>query len=84
VETWIFGSWMTLVLSAIIIPSVAWLVKEVLAQRKELVAMDLKITSISTDCKRHQEWQLNMQKILNRVDKNMGRVCLALRIPEVD
>ena len=64
-----------MLLATVIIPSVAWLVKEVLSLRNKLVEHEVQIAAILKNCERHQEWQSELQKTISRVDNNVVRLC---------
>jgi hypothetical protein len=63
------------VLTVVVVPSGAWLVKEVLSLRNEMVKQQGEIAGIKENCLRHQAWQETLQRTLNRVDKNVVRLC---------
>ena len=81
---WLAGSWFTLSLSGILVPSVAWLVKEVLAQRNKLVELETRIAGIERECQKHLADTATISTLVHHIDKNMGRVCMALKIAETD
>lgn len=77
VETWI-----VLAVSAVIIPAVGWLLKEVLAHRDRLVELETRLEERDKNCERHQKWNGDLQRSLQRMDKNISRLCQHAGIPE--
>ena len=68
-------AWMLVLVSLILVPSVAWLVKEVLTLRKDMVRLMVRMDGRDKDCERHQEWNSALQKTLERTDRNVVRLC---------
>jgi len=68
-------AWAALIVGSIIIPTVGWLVREVLKLRNDLVAIQTKVAEISKDCDRHQKWSGALQESITRVDRNVVRLC---------
>jgi len=62
-------------LSAVIVPSVAWLVKEVLALRIKLVALETRVEAMSSNCLQHHRWQEEISSAVTRTDRNVARLC---------
>lgn len=72
--TWI--QWIVaLGVSGIALPTIAWLVKEVLSLRRDMVKLQTEWEKITSDCQRHQVWSEDRQKTLNRLDRNIVRLC---------
>lgn len=78
--------WIMLAVSGIVIPTVGWLVKEIVSLRKDFVGMqvrheerekavDLAIDGITANCTRHQKWGEDMSKTVGRMDRNIVRLC---------
>ena len=68
-------SWIMLAVSLVIIPSVAWLVREVLSLRGKMIEMETRQENMRENCTRHQIWNGEMQKTVSRMDKNIARLC---------
>jgi len=62
-------------ISAVVVPSVAWLVKEVLSLRVRIATLEAQIEDMQSDCSRHQAWQSEIQKTVGRTDRNVARLC---------
>lgn len=62
-------------LTIVIVPCIAWLIREVLSLRNCMVSQQTEIANIKENCRRHQMWQDEQQKTLARVDKNVVRIC---------
>jgi len=77
VETWIMFA-----LSAVIVPSVAWLIREVLALRGKMIELETRMAATDRQCERHQRWSDALQISLTRVDKNVARLCQASGVKE--
>jgi len=75
--TWqtVLLSLMPVLLSAVICPSVAWLIREVLSLRVRIATLEAQIEDMQTDCSRHQAWQSELQKTVGRTDRNVARLC---------
>ncbi len=74
-------------LGVIIVPTVGWLTRGVLALKKDLVNMQLELAKLQTrydererDCVRHQKWNEDTQKMLNRLDKNVAVLCSKMNV----
>lgn len=68
------------VMALVVVPSVAWLIKEVLALRNDMIKQQTEIANIKETCTRHQEWQSAQQKTLNRIDNNVVRICAKVEV----
>lgn len=64
-----------LAISVLVVPAVAWLVKEVLSLRRDLVVLQVHMTEIDRNCTRHQAWNECIQAMLSRLDRNIVRLC---------
>jgi hypothetical protein len=78
--------WALVGVSAIIIPSVGWLVKAVLTLKRDMLALQLELKNqcenwTSSQARRdleymrNQQWNQETQRTLERVDRNMVRLC---------
>jgi len=68
-------TWITLAVSVVIIPSIGWLVREVLAIRGKMIALEERMLAKDKDCDRHQKWAGEQQRAITRIDKNVARLC---------
>ena len=75
-------SWIMLAVSIVIIPSVAWLVREVLALRGKMIEIQTRQDTMRENCDRHQRWNGEMQKTVSRMDKNIARLCQQAGVAE--
>lgn len=75
-----------LAVSVIVVPTVGWLVKEVLSLRRDFVRIQTQaddrhealaeaMKKRDENCHRHQEWNEQNQRTLARLDRNIVRVC---------
>ncbi len=75
-------------ITAILVPSMAWLVKQVLCLRKDMVELQTQLTertqawvrafeSIQDNCGQHRLANEETQKDLRRMDGNIIRLCQA-------
>lgn len=65
----------TLVISGIVFPTVGWLVFEVLSLRRDMVRLQTEWVKITKDCERHQHWAEERGRTVNRLDRNIVRLC---------
>jgi len=72
----------TLAVSCVIVPSVAWLVKEVLALRGKMIELETRMDEQRKNCERHQQWNGALQSSINRMDKNIAKLCMKAGIAE--
>jgi hypothetical protein len=67
------------IVGLLIVASITWLVKEVLALRNDLTKLQtetqLQIKQITQNCARHQHWAEGIQKSMGRMDRNLIRLC---------
>jgi hypothetical protein len=67
------------IVGALIIASICWLAREVLALRNDLTKLqtqtDLQIKAITNNCARHQHWAESIQRDVRRMDRNLIRLC---------
>ncbi len=67
------------IIGLLIVSSICWLVKEVLALRNDVTKLqtetDIKIKQIQNNCARHQHWAEGLQKSMGRMDRNLIRLC---------
>ena len=78
-------SWLILVVSLIIVPSVAWLLKQVLDLRAKMIELETRLRMLDGEygqCARHQKWAGDLQHAINKIDKNIGRLCLKAGVEE--
>lgn len=68
-------SWILLAVSLVIVPSVGWLVREVLTLRGKMIEIQIRQDNMRENCDRHQIWNGEMQKTVSRMDKNIARLC---------
>jgi len=86
-ETWVtpsITSWAQVIFTIVVVPSVVWLVASILKLRLRIVSLEEKIAVINKNCVRHQESEKDIIRLLNRVNKNVGRLCITEGITEVD
>ena len=76
--------WIILAVSAVVIPSVAWLVKAVLDLKERMIRTEAWIALKADECQRHQQWAGTMQSDIKRIDKNISRLCQAAGVQESD
>lgn len=72
------------VLSVVVVPSISWLVKEVLDIRNHLVRTEEHLNNTDRRCEDHRLWTKEIQGGVNRIDKNVCRLCQQNGIEEVD
>jgi hypothetical protein len=71
-----------LAVSAVVIPSVAWLVNEVLALRVKIVEIETRMGDRDRTCDRHQIWNAEIQRSVHRMDLNIARLCQKAGVSE--
>jgi hypothetical protein len=76
-------AWILLGVSIVLVPSVTWLIREVLALRVKVTEIETRLAATDRECKRHQEWAGQLQACVVRVDKNVGRLCVHAGVAEV-
>ena len=74
--------WISLAVGAVLAPSVAWLVKEVLDLRGKMIQLGTRQTNMNRECDRHQRWSDQLQKSINRIERNVARLCQAMGVKE--
>ena len=67
--------WLQIIVTAIVIPSVAWLVKEVLSLRNKMVELETRFTMQAENCQRHLRWNEDTTNKLNTIATNIARPC---------
>jgi hypothetical protein len=77
-------SWVTLAIAALVVPSVAWLVREVLSLRGKMIELETRMDAKDRDCDRHQRQAVDVQRALSRIDRNVARLCQVSGITEGD
>lgn len=75
-------TWLVVIVSAIVIPSVGWLVREVLRMRLKLAELDVRLTGREAECQRHQKWAGTMQETLSRIERAVARLCQKAGVKE--
>jgi hypothetical protein len=75
-------AWITIAVGAVVVPSITWLIREVLALRGKMIELETRMSAKDKDCERHQNWQDALQRALTKIDKNISRLCQANNIPE--
>jgi hypothetical protein len=77
-------AWITLALGVVVVPSIAWLVREVLSLRGEMIKLQTCQKHTEKECLRHQIWAAGHQRILSSVAKNISRLCMKAGVDEID
>ena len=76
------------VLTAVVIPSVSWLAKKIITLDRDFVIFKAQsekdIATIYGNLKLHQQWSQEIQKSINRSDRNIQAVCQHLEISEYE
>jgi len=71
--------WIMFAISGVVVPTVGWLVKEVLALRKEMVKIQTQHhecnKSMREAIERQEASTLRQQETLERLDRNIVRLC---------
>ena len=76
------------VLTAVVIPSVSWLAKKIVTIDRDFVIFKAKsekdIATIYNNCEKHHQWSRDIQRSINRTDRNIQAVCQHLNIGEYE
>jgi hypothetical protein len=72
----------TLCIGGILIPSVAWLVREVLALKTKLVQIEEHINNTDKRCGEHREWLKESSDKLDVMGRDIARICTKMGITE--
>lgn len=82
---WSVETWLMTALSAVIVPSVAWLVGSVIRLQKEIAELQvqagawrehaaLQFREIEKGCTGHREWLKELTATINKIDRNVVRL----------
>ncbi len=68
-----------MIIAPLIVLTVAWLIREVVSIRRDFVKFkatsETQIAAIQQNCRRHQGWAEKMDGAIQRVDRNVVRLC---------
>jgi len=69
-------SWLMFALSAVVIPSAVWLLR----LHIRVAELEQKYLAMQVNCERHQKWNADHQRRLERIDRNLVRLCMRSEI----
>ncbi len=75
-------SWAVVTVTVVVVPSIAWLVREVLKLRGDMIKLQTRLDNTDTQVARHQKWAGDLQNAVGRVDRNVARLCQAAGVKE--
>ena len=79
-------TWLIVGLTAVVIPSVSWLVIKVLAIELSMTEFHARIeqrmSSKDQDCGEHRAWTQSISQDIKRIDRNVTRLCTTMKVPE--
>jgi len=77
----IWQSIILLSLTAIVIPSIAWIITKIIEYGNDLTAIKVELESLKAIQNQHRNWLLESSKSLERVDKNVVAIAAKLNVP---
>ncbi len=76
----IWQSIVLLSLSAIVIPSITWIIAKIIEYGKDLTAIKVELESLKAIQDQHRNWLLESSRSLDRVDKNVVAIAAKLNV----
>ncbi len=77
-----FETWAVVAITVVVVPSIAWLVREVLNLRGDMIHLQTRLDNTDREVARHQAWAGDLQRAVGRVDRNVARLCQANGVKE--
>jgi hypothetical protein len=73
-----------IILSLIVIPTLAWLVAKILTNEKDIIKIKADVAKIGERNNEHREWLLELSKTAQRTDRNIVAIARELNVKDLE